>query len=397
MADRGFTPHHDRLHDAEAAELAALTRTARRLMWICMLAVAAFLGWASWAQIDEVTRGEGRVIPLSRLQRIQSLEGGILETMLVREGDMVEAGQPLLRLDDTRFAAAFREGQAQARSLRAAIVRLEAEARSADRLDFPAEISPTSPEARDEQALFQARRDSLHERSAALTSELDIATRQLSLLEPLVQRGAVSELDMLRLQQDTERLRGQLTELRTSYTQDAYTELSARKAELGALEQSLLQREDQLRRTEIVSPVRGMVNNILVTTRGGVIQPGEAIMEILPLDEQLLIEAKVRPQDVAFLAIGMPARVKITAYDYSIYGDLPGRLEQISADTIEETTLRGKEVYYQILVRTESNALQRNGQTLPIRPGMIAEVDIVNGKRRVISYLLKPILKARLN
>ncbi|RWY36405.1 HlyD family efflux transporter periplasmic adaptor subunit [Falsigemmobacter intermedius] len=374
-----------------------ITRTARRMMWTCILVVACFLGWASLARIDEVTRGEGRVIPLSRLQRIQSLEGGILETMLVQEGDIVEAGQPLLQLDDTRFAAAFLEGQAQARSLRAAIARLAAEARGEDHIYFSEGVPAKSPEALDEQALFDARRNNLRERSAALTSELDIAKRQLSLLEPLVQRGAVSEMDLLRLRQDTERLRGELTELLTSYTQDAYTELSARKAELGALEQSLRQREDQLRRTEIVSPVRGMVNNILVTTRGGVIQPGEAIMEILPLDEQLLIEAKVRPQDVAFLAVGMTARVKITAYDYSVYGDLTGRLEQISADTIEETTLRGKEVYYQILLRTESNALQHNGQILPIRPGMIAEVDIINGNRPVISYLLRPILKARLN
>ena len=175
------------------------------------------------------------------------------------------------------------------------------------------------------------------------------------------------------------------------------SELSAKKAELSALQQTSLQKADQLRRTDLVSPVKGSVNAILITTRGGVIQPGEAIMEVIPLDEQLLVEAKVKPKDVAFLVPGMPARVKITAYDYSVFGDLSGKLEQISPDTIQEDTPRGKEAFYKILVRTDASHLQKGDEKLPIKPGMVAEVDVLSGKRSVLNYLLRPLIKARLN
>lgn len=377
-------------------QLADHHRASRPILWMVVAVIIIFIGWASWAEIDEVTRGDGRVIPLTRLQKIQSLEGGILEQMLVREGEMVEPGQPLLRLDHTRFYAAFMEGRSQARALLAAIARLEAEVQELAVIHYPERLDADSPEVTGENALFAARREKYQQTLAALQEELDITRKQLALIQPLVDRRAVSEVESLKLQQSIASLKGKITEVSNAYMQDAYTELTAKKAELSMLEQSLLQREDQLRRTELVSPVKGMVNNILVTTRGGVIQPGEAIMEVLPVDDQLLIEAKVKPQDVAFLAPGMPASVKITAYDYTIYGDLHGVVEQISADTIEEDTVRGKEYYYQILVRTETGHLQRNGEILPIRPGMIAEVDVLSGKRTVLSYILKPLIKARL-
>lgn len=377
-------------------KLASHHRASRPILWVVVAVILIFIAWASWAEIDEVTRGEGRVIPLTRLQKIQSLEGGILDKMLVREGEMVEVGQPLLRLDHTRFYAAFMEGRSQARALLAAIARLEAEVKGLHVIHYPERLDANSPEVANENALFTARREKYQQTLAALQEELAITRQQLALIQPLVDRRAVSEIESLKLQQGIASLRGKITEVSNAYMQDAYTELTAKKAELSMLEQSLLQREDQLRRTEIVSPVKGMVNNILVTTRGGVIQPGEAIMEVLPVEEQLLIEAKVKPQDVAFLAPGMPASVKITAYDYTIYGDLEGAVEQISADTIEEDTVRGKEYYYQILVRTETSHLERNGEILPIRPGMIAEVDVLSGKRTVLSYILKPLIKARL-
>lgn len=384
------------LQELGDARLSQHHRGSHLVLWVSVAVILLFIGWAAWAEIDEVTRGEGRVIPYTRLQKIQSLEGGILEKMLVREGELVEAGQPLLQLDHTRFYAAFMEGQSQTRALRAAIARLEAEVQGLDKVHFPDTVEPGSPEAIDEGALFLARRSKHQEAVAALREELAITEQQLALIRPLVARRAVSEVELLRLQQNIASLKGKMAEISNAYMQDAYTELTARKAELSALEQALVQREDQLRRTELVSPVKGMVNNILVTTRGGVIQPGEAIMEILPVDDHLLIEAKVKPQDVAFLAPGMEASVKITAYDYTIYGDLRGVLEQISADTMEEETVRGKEHYYQIQVRTQSNYLERNGEVLPIRPGMVAQVDVLSGKRTVLSYLLKPLIKARL-
>lgn len=365
-------------------------------LWFSAFCVLVFVVWASLAEVDETVRGEGRVIPFSRLQKIQSLEGGILDEILVAAGDQVEAGQPLVRLNHTRFYSAYMEGKSKAGSLRASIARLEAEVKGLKTMAFPASVDPNSSDAKTEQALFSARRDRKREAIESIQEEISIAREQLVLIEPLVQQKAVSEVEALRLRQDIAKLKGRVAEINTAYLQEAYTELTAKKAELAALEQSLLQSKDQLRRTELISPVKGMVNNILVTTRGGVVQPGEAIMEVLPTDEQLLVEAKVKPKDVAFLVPGMRAKVKFTAYDYTIYGDLTGTLEQISADTIEEDTTRGKEYFYQIQVRTERNYLQHNGKHLPIRPGMIAEVDVLGGKRTVMSYLLKPLIKARL-
>lgn len=377
-------------------EYAVVHPAVRPALWMSVFSVFAFVLWAAWAEIDEITRGEGRVVAVSRLQKIQSLEGGILEALLVKEDDIVDVGQILARLDHTRFYSAFMEGQSQARALRAIVARLEAEVQGAESIKFPKTVADDSPEAATERALFRARKEKKREALASLAEEMHIVRKQLQLIEPLVERKAVSEIEALRRRQDEASLKGKMAEINNAFLQDAYTELSAKKAELSALEQTLLQRQDQLRRTDLVSPVKGRVNDILVTTRGGVIQPGEAIMEILPIEDQLLIEAKVKPKDVAFLAPGMPAKVKITAYDYTIYGDLDGTLEQISADSIEEDTVRGKEYFYQIQVRTQTNHLQHNGKELPIRPGMMAEVDVLSGKRTVLSYLLKPLLKAKL-
>ncbi len=371
-------------------------RASHPILWVSLLVLGAFVAWAAWAEIDEATRGEGRVVPLTRMQTIQSLEGGILAELLVRRGERVEAGQPLVRLDDTRFRSAYLETLSQIAVLRAAIARLEAEVLEQETIDFPSGLDPEGELVRSERALFQARRERLREAERSISEEIRLVGRQLELVEPLVRRRSVSEMEALQLGQTRAGLAGRLAEMRNTHVQDAYAELSAKQAELTALEQTLLQRNDQLQRTELYSPVRGRVNDILVNTRGGVIQPGEAIMEITPIEDQLLIEARVRPQDVAFVAPGMPASVKITAYDYTIYGDLAGSVEQISEDTIEEETPRGTEAFYEVLIRTDQAHLERNGEVLPIRPGMIAQVDIQTGKRTLLSYLLKPIIKARL-
>lgn len=392
-------PSHDHkrlLNNLDESGNTYVHRGIRIGLWFSLICVAVFVFWACWAEIDVITRGEGRVVPFSRIQKIQSLEGGIVEKIHVNEGDIVEADQVLVSLDQTRFYAAYMEGQSQASSLRAAIARLDAEVAGRNSISFPNRIDTHSQEAVTEKALFKARRDKKNEAIASLNEEISIAREQLKLIEPLVARKAVSEVEALRLRKDIANLKGRVVEVENAYKQEAYTELTIKKAELSALEQSQLQREDQLKRTELVSPVKGMVNNILLTTRGGVVQPGEAILEVLPIEDQLLIEARVKPEDVAFLAPGMQAKVKITAYDYTIYGDMTGALEQISADTIEEDTARGKEYFYQVYVRTEQNFLEHHDDKLPIRPGMVAKVDIVGGKRTVMSYLLKPLLKAKL-
>lgn len=378
------------------SENVVLNSVVRPGLWLSVLAVVVFICWAAWAEIDEVTRGEGRVVPYSRLQKIQSLEGGIIDEILVKEGQLVEAGQILAKLDNTRFYSSYMEGRGQSVALKAAIARLSAEVSGLDEILFPDDVDSTSPEAEAEQSLFYARRDKKNQAIDALENEINISKRQMDLIEPLVKKNAVSEIEYLRLKKELASLQGRVIEISNAYLQDSYAELASKKSELNALESILIQREDQFQRTELVSPVRGMVNDIIVTTQGGVVQPGEAIMEVLPIDDQLLIEAKVKPKDVAFLVPGMPSRVKVTAYDYTIYGDLKGSLIQISADTIEEDTVRGKEYYYQILVRTEENHLNKNGKTFPIKPGMIAEVDVIGERRTVLSYLLKPLIKAKL-
>lgn len=369
---------------------------ARPILWACVGVVAVFIVWAAWAKVDEVARGEGKVIPNSRVQVIQSLEGGILQELLVREGQIVSAGQPLAQLDDTRFTTATQETAAQVKALTAAIARLEAEVLGATSISFPSSIPAGDPVIASEQALFRARRQNLNATLAALSSETTYAQRQLSLVSPLAQRGVVSEVESLKLGKDIAALTGRQTEVRNTYMQEAYAELANKKAELAAQSEILNQRSDQLKRTRLTAPVRARVNEIMVTTRGGVVQPGEPIMQLTPVDDQLLVEAKVQPRDVAFIREGMPASVKITAYDFTIYGDLSGKVEQISEDTLEEDTPRGKMAYYSVLIRTDRAYLEKNGERLPIRPGMVAQVDIQSGQRSILSYLLKPLLKARL-
>lgn len=372
------------------------SRGRRWLMWSCVATVAIFFLWAGFAKIDEVTRGEGRVIPMARMQTIKSLEGGILAELMVGRGDRVEVGQPLLRLDETRFKSAFLETQTQIDVLKAAIARLQAEVLERNKIEFEPSIAAQKDLVNAEQSLFKARRDRLHEAEKAIKAEMAMAQQQLNLVKPLIAKRSVSEMEGLRLGQTIASLNGRLTEIRNTYVQDAYTELSAKQAELGTLEQTLTQRNDQLQRTHIHSPVRGRVNDILLNTLGGVIQPGEPIMEITPVEDKLLVEAKVKPKDVAFVAPGMTASVKLTAYDYSIYGDVKGVVEQISEDTIEEDTGRGKEAFYVVLISTQTAHLEHKGEVLLIRPGMVAQVDIHTGKRTVLSYLLNPIIKARL-
>lgn len=369
---------------------------ARPILWACAAVVAGFVAWAAWAQVDEVARGDGRVVPNSRVQVIQSLEGGILRDLLVREGDVVEAGQPLVQLDSTRFQSSALESGTQVTALTAAIARLEAEVLGKSTLDFPASIPAGDPVIASERSLFLARRRNLNTAVEALSQEIAYARRQLAMVEPLAARGVVSEVEALRLGKDIAALTGRQSEIRNTYMQEAYAELAAKKAELAAQTQIFNQRQDQLERTRLTSPVRARVNDVMITTRGGVVQPGEAIMQLTPVDDQLLVEARILPRDVAFLRPGMKARVKITAYDYTVYGDLPATVEQISEDTLEEDTPRGKVAYYSVLVRTERSFLRRGSETLPIRPGMVAEVDVQSGRRSVLSYLLRPLLKARL-
>ncbi|QQK64144.1 HlyD family efflux transporter periplasmic adaptor subunit [Cobetia sp. cqz5-12] len=368
----------------------------RPLLWASFLVIALFIAWSSWAEVNEVARGEAKVIPSSRQQTIQSLEGGILDEMMVREGEIVEAGQLLAAIDETRFRSAYMESLSQAQALRATIGRLEAEVLDKASIEFPQEVRDNEALTATERELFTARRKKRDSALNAVSKEITAAQRQLAVIRPLVKRRAVGEMEMLKLDREIAELKGRQAEIRNTYLQDAYAELADKKSELATLEETTVQRRDQLDRTRLLSPVRGVVNNIAITTRGGVIPPGEEIMQITPLEDTLVFETRIRPQDVAFIAPGMPATIRISAYDYAVYGTLEGKVERISSDTLEEETPRGEESYYRVLVSSETAALEHNGETLPIKPGMVATVDIETGERSVLSYLLRPFTRLEL-
>ena len=368
----------------------------RPLLWASFLVIALFIAWASWAEVNEVARGEAKVIPSSRQQTIQSLEGGILDEMMVSEGEIVEAGQLLAAIDETRFRSAYMESLSQAQALRATIARLEAEVLDKSSIEFPEEMRDNEALTATERELFTARRKKRDSALNAVSKEIAAAQRQLAVIRPLVKRRAVGEMEMLKLDREIAELSGRQAEIRNTYLQDSYAELADKKSELAALEETSVQRRDQLDRTRLLSPVRGVVNNIAITTRGGVIPPGEEIMQITPLEDTLVFETRIRPQDVAFIAPGMPATIRISAYDYAVYGTLKGKVERISSDTLEEETPRGEESYYRVLVSSETAALEHNGETLPIKPGMVATVDIETGERSVLSYLLRPFTRLEL-
>ena len=381
------------LPDARAALLLDANPLAGLSLLLLVVVLAAGGFWAERAVLDEVTLAEGEVISSSREQVIQSLEGGILSELLVREGDIVEKGDVLLRIDDTRFGTSLRESQSREAALRAAVARLRAEAEGGEPEfpgDLPSEVVVT------ERNVFESRRAALEQSISGVRRSLSLADQELALTAPLAEEGVVSEVEVLRLRRDVSELRAQIADKRAGFHASARAELATKEGELGSIAEVLAAREDQLRRTVVRAPMRGTVKNIRLTTVGGVIQPGNDIMEIAPLEEQLLVEARIRPSDVAFLHPGLPATVKVTAYDFSIYGGLEGTLEHISPDTIIDEERRG-ESFYRIRVRTETNFLHGRGEALPIIPGMTATVEILTGHKTVLDYILKPVLKTRQN
>lgn len=376
---------------------AAIAQESRPLALAALYLTALFffvaLVWAALAQLDEVVVGGGRVIPSGQVQVIQNLEGGILAELSVTEGQVVSKDQVLLRIDDTRFTSSYREARAKRLSLLAAIARLSAEAQGGQPA-FPAEVLREAPQlAKNEAALYASRRRTVDDTVAGLTRSRDLARRELEMSEPLVARGAISEVEILRLRRQVNEMQTNIDDRRNRFRADAGEEVAKLKTELSTLDESAVGMEDRVKRTLVRSPVHGIVKKINTTTVGAVIQPGASILEVVPLDDALLVEAQVRPDDIAFIHPGQAATVKITAYDYSIYGGLPGKVEHISADSLVDDK-KGVS-FYKVIVRTQSASLQHLGKSLPIIPGMTAQVDILTGKKSVLDYLLKPVLKAR--
>ena len=410
-------------------------RVVRITLWAILGFFIIMIAWAALAEIDEVTRGDGKAIPSSRLQKIQNLEGGIVAEVFVHEGEVVNAGAPLLRLDDTRFRSNAGESEADRLALEARIQRLTAQVEGKETLTLSPTIMAKSPDiANGELELFasvnkriQSELSGLNEQLVQKKQELldyqakaeqyrrslGLLQQEISMSEPLVAKGAISKVELLRLRRSEVDTRGQLEsvtlavpraqaalkeieskmgEARGRYRSEALSQLNEARTDLSKTEASGKAIEDRVNRTLVTSPVRGIVQQLMVNTIGGVIQPGSELVEIVPLDDTLLVEAKIRPQDIAFLHPGQKAMIKFTAYDYTIYGGLKGSLEHISADTITD---KEGHSFYQIRLRTDRNYLGSEEKPLLIIPGMVVSVDIMTGQKTVLSYLLKPILRAK--
>ncbi|HYP85151.1 HlyD family type I secretion periplasmic adaptor subunit [Variovorax sp.] len=386
------------IHDLREAMLVQKTPGSMIVLYLIAALIVVGITWAHFAIVEEVTIGEARIVPASREQVIQSLEGGILESMNVREGDVVEAGQVLLEIDPKRAGAAYREGLSKMLALKGAVARLRAEAYDQP-LVFPEDVQHTPNIVKDETQAFKARQRTLDQSVAALSRSLSLAEREISLSEPLSRQGLISQVEILRMKRQANEFRLQIAERQNKFRSDANAELTRLESELAQSRENVGAREDVMNRTVIRAPVRGTVKNIRVNTVGGVIQQGSDIMEIVPLEDQLLVEAKIRPSDVAFVRPGLHATVKVSAYDYAIYGGLDGVVEMLSPDTLkdEERARQGRadSTYYRLMVRTDKAHLSAGGKTFPIIPGMTATVEVRTGEKSVLSYLLKPVLKVR--
>ncbi|CAI8791241.1 HlyD family type I secretion periplasmic adaptor subunit [Pseudomonas serboccidentalis] len=386
------------MNDVQESLLSQTTPGSNRVLYLMALVFVASLIWAGFARVEEITQGEAKIISLSREQIIQSLEGGILMEMEVQEGDVVERGQVLLKIDPTRAHSSYREFLSKALGLKAAIVRLRAEAFDLP-LEFDEMVSKEPEIIAQETRTYQAHKQALRESLDALDRSYKLSAREISLAKPLVAQGLMSEVEMLRMERQANEIKSQMIERKNKFRADANAELTRFEMELSQVTENLVGRADVVDRTTLTAPVRGTVKNVRVNTIGGVIQPGEHILEIVPLEEQLLIEGKIKPSDVAFLRPGLPAMVKITAYDFSVYGGLKGQVQYVSPDTLkdEQKAAAGRQddTYYRVLVLTDSSTLDVGEKRLPIIPGMVATVEIRTGEKTILDYLLKPVLKAR--
>lgn len=400
---------------------------------ICALCVGLFVFWAANAPLDEVARGQGRVIPTSQIQVVQNLEGGILSELLVREGQKVAKGQVLVRIDDTSLASSFREQRVRYLGLLAAIARLEGEA-NGRAIVYPPEVLKEPSLSERETELHNSRLSTLESSVGALRQQVDqrrseisetenkisslersvsYANEELRFTEPLFEQGAVSRVELLRLQREVNEMTGTLKSTRinlekarqalreaqqrvdekiSAFKTESLSQLGENRTKLASLQETQSAAEDRVNRTEVRAPLDGIVKKLNINTVGGVIKPGADILELVPIDDTLMIEAKVSPTDIAFIRPGQEAIIKLTAYDFAIYGSIPGTIEQVGADSIVDD--KGN-ITYQVLVRTNEKKLQKANKDIEIIPGMVAEVDVLTGKRTVLQYLMKPVMRMR--
>lgn len=372
-------------------------RAERRFVWLVFVMLALFVGWAWYFPLVEVSRGQGTVVPSSREQLIQSLDGGIVASLFVREGDIVEAGEVLARLDATRSVSNVDEAAARYHGAIAAAARLRAELDDAETVAFPAALEAAEFDLlrANELALFRSRRTSLAESLSGLTTELELTRQELEITERLQSDGAASRVEVIRLRREAAEIELEIARLSADRRVQAGEELQRANAEAEVQGSILRGRADQLDRLTFRAPMRGIVNDIEVTTIGGVIPPGGRLMSIVPMDDQLLIEARISPRDIAYIHPGQAAMVRLSAYDYSIFGGLEGEVTTISPNTVRDE-VNPEQVYYRVYIRTtETHLVNEAGTRFPIVPGMIATVDIQTGEKTVWQYLIKPFNRAR--
>ncbi|NRA19812.1 MAG: HlyD family type I secretion periplasmic adaptor subunit [Oceanospirillaceae bacterium] len=407
---------------------------AKYLLWSVAFFILLAILWANWAQLDELSRGEGEIIPSKQLQVIQNLEGGIVAEILVQEGQLVEKGQLLLRIDDTRFSSSFKENKVRELELIAKAVRLRAESAGLEFLaptDFPYEFEAL---IRQERSLYEARQRELNanvvvfeqqlqqklqelvqakSKASQLSRSYSLLRQERDMTAPLVRDGVVSEVEYLRLKRQVVDLSGELSNIRLSlpriesslaetrgmlreaklkFQSIARSELNETLSEAARLREALTGMQDKLSRTEVTSPVKGVIKELLFNTVNGVVQPGDEILNIVPWEDTLLVEAKLRPSDIAKVQVGQSAVIKVSAYDFGIYGGVDAVVSNVSPSTV--TNEKG-EPFYIVRLTTEKPYIEKDGAHLPLIAGMTVSVDIMTGKKTVMDYLLKPILKAR--
>lgn len=453
MSKKLTTHDLEMVDDVYGAMMTDAPTSHRLIIWALTAMGICFLLWAYFAELDQVTTGMGKVIPSSQIQVIQSLDGGIMEAMYVKEGMIVTKDQPLVRIDDTRFRSDFDQQAQEVFSLRANVIRLAAELSSITitgmatdwreqvkitpkPLQFSGQLIKEEPELIQRQSEeYSGRLDSLinqleilarqiqqkQQESKELTSKIDtlsrsfqLVSRELELTRPLAEKGIVPEVELLKIERVVNDIQGELSSLRLlrpklkssqdeailkrreavlNFAADARTQLNELQTKLSRMNEAQVGAQDKVNKAEIVSPVNGTIKSIHINTLGGVVQPGIDIIEIVPSEDQLLIETKIIPKDIAFLHPGLPAVVKVTAYDFTRYGGLNGVVEHISADTTQDEEGNS---FYLVRVRTNLSSLTKDdGTEMPIIPGMLTSVDVITGQRSVLEYILNPILRAK--
>ncbi len=362
-----------------------------------LITIGILLVWSAFSYVDEVTHAEGRIIPSSRMQIVQNMEGGIVRSINVKQGDVVEKDDVVLQMESVQYSSELDSKKQQVMSLMAKQARLQAEVNDQS-LQFTKEFSAMASQyVQTEMSEFDSRRRRLNADVNLLESQLNSGQQELEIVKKMTERGLEPQIELVRTQARVDELRNKIESMKRQFKSESATELSRVVLELNPLRQTLPAFADKLNRTQVKAPLKGVVNRVMVNTVGGVIKPGEPIVEIVPFDDTLVVEAQIRPQDIGFIHLGQSANVKITAYDYSIFGSLKGKITNISPDSVSKEE-RGQVMYYYVArIETSAKVIQSLEKNLPIIPGMQAQVDIITGNKSVLSYLLKPLIGVKEN